>query len=216
MLIGGVGWMAGPACIVPRQSVRFTICAAPENGRRRWRCSASYGASTKPSRASISPPASRPGLQIQGYDVGDPVPPQAALTQMSARWSKTFWPTWLSLETPDLRRERPAQPNVNDSLLTGRDGLIVARIPAAAGAEEPVALVSAEQRPPSPSSRRDRARQGDARRTQRQPAGATRRRQGLSGPRRQRAARARLAGAAGALDGQRSNSASMSMPGPGC
>ena len=29
MLIGGVGWMAGPACIVPRQSVRlYDLCRA--------------------------------------------------------------------------------------------------------------------------------------------------------------------------------------------
>ena len=35
MLIGGVGWMAGPACIVPRQSVRlYDLCRAA-NGRRR-------------------------------------------------------------------------------------------------------------------------------------------------------------------------------------
>ena len=27
MLIGGVGWMAGPACIIPRQSVRlYNLC----------------------------------------------------------------------------------------------------------------------------------------------------------------------------------------------
>ena len=35
MLIGGVGWMAGPACIVPRQSVKLYEFAAPGNGRRR-------------------------------------------------------------------------------------------------------------------------------------------------------------------------------------
>ena len=29
MLIGGVGWMAGPACVVPRQSVRlYDLCRA--------------------------------------------------------------------------------------------------------------------------------------------------------------------------------------------
>ena len=29
MLIGGVGWMAGPACVVPRQSVRlYELCRA--------------------------------------------------------------------------------------------------------------------------------------------------------------------------------------------
>jgi 4-hydroxy-tetrahydrodipicolinate synthase len=37
MLIGGVGWMAGPACVAPRQSVAPT-------GRRRWRRSGASGA----------------------------------------------------------------------------------------------------------------------------------------------------------------------------
>ena len=61
MLIGGVGWMAGPACIIPRQSVElYNLCKAGA-GTRRWRCSGGCGASTKPSRATTSRPASRPG-----------------------------------------------------------------------------------------------------------------------------------------------------------
>ena len=59
MLIGGVGWMAGPACVIPRQSVRlYDLCRAGD-GRRRWSCSGCCGGSTRFSRASISPPASR-------------------------------------------------------------------------------------------------------------------------------------------------------------
>jgi len=57
MLIGGVGWMAGPACVVPRQSVQNS--AAPGDGTRPWPCSASSGRSTRPSPALASPPASR-------------------------------------------------------------------------------------------------------------------------------------------------------------
>ncbi len=34
MLIGGVGWMAGPACIIPRQSVElYDLCKAQALGR---------------------------------------------------------------------------------------------------------------------------------------------------------------------------------------
>ena len=44
MLIGGVGWMAGPACVIPRQSVRSTTSAAPGDGARRWNCSDGFGA----------------------------------------------------------------------------------------------------------------------------------------------------------------------------
>src|ERR1700761_5508646 len=54
MLIGGVGWMAGPACVIPRQSVElYNLCKA-----KRW----------------------DEALVLRGYDVGDPVAPQRALS----------------------------------------------------------------------------------------------------------------------------------------
>ena len=80
MLIGGVGWMAGPACIVPRQSVRlYDLCRAgkwPEAmalQRELWRINEAFA------RFNLAA-CIKAGLQIQGYAVGDPVPPQAALT----------------------------------------------------------------------------------------------------------------------------------------
>lgn len=79
MLIGGVGWMAGPACIVPRQSVRlYDLCRAgkwPEAlklQRELWRINEAFA------RFSLAP-CIKAGLQIQGYAVGDPVPPQSPL-----------------------------------------------------------------------------------------------------------------------------------------
>jgi 4-hydroxy-tetrahydrodipicolinate synthase len=79
MLIGGVGWMAGPACIVPRQSVRlYDLCRAaqwPEAmklQRDLWRINEAFA------RFNLAA-CIKAGLQIQGYPVGDPVPPQAAL-----------------------------------------------------------------------------------------------------------------------------------------
>jgi 4-hydroxy-tetrahydrodipicolinate synthase len=81
MLIGGVGWMAGPACIVPRQSVRlYELCRAEKwheamtLQRELWRINEAFA---KFNLAACI----KAGLQIQGYGVGDPVPPQAALTQ---------------------------------------------------------------------------------------------------------------------------------------
>ena len=80
MLIGGVGWMAGPACIVPRQSVElYDLCKAKrwdeamQLQRRLWRINEAFA------RYNLAA-CIKAGLQIQGYDVGDPVPPQAALT----------------------------------------------------------------------------------------------------------------------------------------
>jgi 4-hydroxy-tetrahydrodipicolinate synthase len=80
MLIGGVGWMAGPACIVPRQSVRlYDLCRAGQWAeamalqREMWRVNEAFA------RFNLAA-CIKAGLQIQGYDVGDPAPPQAALT----------------------------------------------------------------------------------------------------------------------------------------
>jgi 4-hydroxy-tetrahydrodipicolinate synthase len=80
MLIGGVGWMAGPACIIPRQSVElYNLCKAERWDealvlqRRLWRVNEAFA------RYNLAA-CIKAGLAIQGYDVGDPVPPQAALS----------------------------------------------------------------------------------------------------------------------------------------
>jgi 4-hydroxy-tetrahydrodipicolinate synthase len=80
MLIGGVGWMAGPACVIPRQSVAlYDLCKtqrwdeAMKLQRRLWRLNEAFA------RYNLAA-CIKAGLAIQGYDVGDPVPPQAALT----------------------------------------------------------------------------------------------------------------------------------------
>jgi 4-hydroxy-tetrahydrodipicolinate synthase len=80
MLIGGVGWMAGPACVIPRQSVElYHLCKAARWDealtlqRQLWRINEAF---TRYNLAACI----KAGLAIQGYDVGDPVAPQAALT----------------------------------------------------------------------------------------------------------------------------------------
>jgi len=80
MLIGGVGWMAGPACLIPRQSVElYNLCIAGcwddamKLQRRLWRLNEAFA------RYNLAA-CIKAGLAIQGYEVGDPVPPQAALT----------------------------------------------------------------------------------------------------------------------------------------
>jgi 4-hydroxy-tetrahydrodipicolinate synthase len=80
MLIGGVGWMAGPACIIPRQSVAlYDLCKAKRWDeamvlqRKLWRINEAFA------RFNLAA-CIKAGLATQGYDVGDPVPPQAALT----------------------------------------------------------------------------------------------------------------------------------------
>jgi 4-hydroxy-tetrahydrodipicolinate synthase len=85
MLIGGVGWMAGPACIVPRESVRlYELCRAGqwtkamELQRRLWGINEAFA------RFNLAA-CIKAGLEQQGYDVGDPIPPQAALSTADRR-----------------------------------------------------------------------------------------------------------------------------------
>ncbi|CAL75298.1 putative dihydrodipicolinate synthase [Bradyrhizobium sp. ORS 278] len=80
MMIGGHGWMAGPACIIPRQSVElYNLCQAScwddalVLQKKLWRVNEAFA------RFNLAA-CIKAGLSIQGYDVGDPVPPQAALT----------------------------------------------------------------------------------------------------------------------------------------
>lgn len=80
MLIGGVGWMAGPACIVPRESVQlYELCQAKRWDdamalqRKLWQVNEAFA------RFNLAA-CIKAGLDIQGYAVGDPIPPQAALT----------------------------------------------------------------------------------------------------------------------------------------
>ena len=81
MLIGGVGWMAGPACIVPRQSVAlYDLCrrgAWPEAMALQRQLWAVNGAFAKYSLAACIKGA----LELQGFAVGAPFPPQPALDQ---------------------------------------------------------------------------------------------------------------------------------------
>jgi 4-hydroxy-tetrahydrodipicolinate synthase len=80
MLIGGVGWMAGPACIIPWQSVElYDLCRAGRWDdalvlqRKLWRVNEAFA------RYNLAA-CIKAGLAVQGYEVGDPVAPQAALT----------------------------------------------------------------------------------------------------------------------------------------
>jgi len=80
MLIGGVGWMAGPACVAPRQSVElYELCrkgdwpAAMDLQSRLWGLNQAFA---KYNLAACV----KGGLELQGYPVGAPLPPQAPLS----------------------------------------------------------------------------------------------------------------------------------------
>jgi len=79
MMIGGVGWMAGPACLAPRQSVElYELCrrgdwaTAMKRQRPLWNLNQAF---SKYNLAACI----KGGLELQGYAVGAPLPPQAPL-----------------------------------------------------------------------------------------------------------------------------------------
>lgn len=85
MMIGGVGWMAGPACIAPRLSVRlYELCKAGNWAeamglqREMWQLNQAFA---KYNLAACI----KGGLEIQCYAVGDPLPPQKPLSAEGRR-----------------------------------------------------------------------------------------------------------------------------------
>jgi 4-hydroxy-tetrahydrodipicolinate synthase len=99
MLIGGVGWMAGPACLAPRESVRlYDLCRAGKWAeaislqRDLWRINEAFA------RFNLAA-CVKAGLQIQGYAVGDPVPPQTPLSQAERGQVETILAELAKLET---------------------------------------------------------------------------------------------------------------------
>lgn len=83
--LGGVGWMAGPACVMPKQCVELYQLAqsddwdqALEKQKRLWRVNEAF---TQYSLAACIKGA----LNIQGFDVGDPIAPQQPLNADAIR-----------------------------------------------------------------------------------------------------------------------------------
>ena len=81
MLIGGVGWMAGPACLIPKQSVAlYNLCRegrfeeAMALQRKLWRINQVF---SKYALAACI----KGGLELQGFPVGAPLAPQSALSE---------------------------------------------------------------------------------------------------------------------------------------
>lgn len=75
IMLGGVGWMSGPACIIPRQSVRLYELAkekrwdeAMELQKKSWEVNRIF---QKYNLAACI----KAGLNIQGFPVGDPILP---------------------------------------------------------------------------------------------------------------------------------------------
>ena len=78
-MLGGVGWMAGPACLIPKQSVELYELSikkewekALELQKKLWPLNQAF---QKYSLAACV----KAGLEMQGFEVGAPIPPQRQL-----------------------------------------------------------------------------------------------------------------------------------------
>jgi len=71
MLIGGVGWMAGPACIIPRRASSSIISARPNAGTTRCGCSASSARQRGLARFNLAA-CIKAGLSIQATTSATP------------------------------------------------------------------------------------------------------------------------------------------------
>lgn len=81
MLIGGVGWMAGPACIVPSQSVGLDDLCVQGNWTDAMIAQKDLWALNQAFAKYNLAACIKGGLALQGYDVGDPLPPQQPLSE---------------------------------------------------------------------------------------------------------------------------------------
>ncbi len=80
MMMGGVGWMSGPACVIPRQSVKLYDLSrnrrweeALERQKSLWNINRIF---QKYALAACI----KGCLELQGFPVGAPIPPQQPLT----------------------------------------------------------------------------------------------------------------------------------------
>jgi len=81
MLIGGVGWMAGPACIVPKQSVRLYELARAGDWAGAMALQRDLWAVNQAFAKYQLAACIKAGLELQGFAVGPPIPPQAPLRE---------------------------------------------------------------------------------------------------------------------------------------
>jgi dihydrodipicolinate synthase/N-acetylneuraminate lyase len=80
MMLGGVGWMAGPACVIPRQSVKLYELALQRKWeeaiilqKHLWNMNRIF------QKYSLAP-CIKASLELQGFEVGTPIPPLKPLS----------------------------------------------------------------------------------------------------------------------------------------
>ena len=79
MMIGGKGWLAGPACLLPAESVAlYDFCMAQDWAAARRLQSKLWSVQEAFNQFNLAA-CVKAGLILQGYEVGEPLAPQEAL-----------------------------------------------------------------------------------------------------------------------------------------
>jgi 4-hydroxy-tetrahydrodipicolinate synthase len=80
LMFGGVGWMAGPACIIPNQCVELYKLAKKGEWTKAIKLQKQILQINNLFQKYNLAACIKAGLEIQGFPVGDPVPPQDPLS----------------------------------------------------------------------------------------------------------------------------------------
>ncbi len=77
--LGGVGWMAGPACLIPDQCIALYDLARAGRWEEAERLQRRVWVVNEVFQKYALAACVKAGLRLQGFDVGDPIAPQPAL-----------------------------------------------------------------------------------------------------------------------------------------
>ncbi|HLQ83677.1 MAG TPA: dihydrodipicolinate synthase family protein [Pseudogracilibacillus sp.] len=80
--IGGVGWMAGPACVFPKESVQLYQLACDEAWKEAMQLQKKLWGVNEIFKRYTPARSMKASLKIQGYDVGEPMRPLKPLNKI--------------------------------------------------------------------------------------------------------------------------------------
>jgi 4-hydroxy-tetrahydrodipicolinate synthase len=85
LMMGGVGWMAGPACLIPEQCVRLYDLAMEKSWKEALKLQKTLWSLNVAFQNYSLAACVKAGLEMQGFSVGSPLPPQKQLDEEGKR-----------------------------------------------------------------------------------------------------------------------------------
>lgn len=85
MMLGGVGWMAGPSCVIPEHSVELYELACAHRWEEAIALQKKLWGINRIFQKYALAPCIKACLELQGFAVGDPIPPLQPLTGEAKR-----------------------------------------------------------------------------------------------------------------------------------